>query len=87
MAISFTKVKQGLGLTDIIPSGKLKGCRVVDVIEDSYEYLIWADKENYLKFSSDVVAMIKRTAGFAEAERHYEEEVAPYLDDFDDVPF
>lgn len=78
--------------------GKLSGCRVCDVIQDHYEYLIWAEKAGVLKFSKIVVETIQEHAHFKAQEQHYREEIAPYtkeydestrqeLDFSDDVPF
>lgn len=88
MAISFNKLKSPvLGLTDVIQVGRLKGCRVVDSIDDFYEYLIWADQNKLLQFNPEVIARIKKVAGFNEEERRYQEEDKPYEDDFEDVPY
>ena len=79
--------------------GKLQGCRVCDVIQDHYEYLIWAEKSGLMKFTKIVVETIQEHAGYKSQQRHYEEEVAPYLKESvdmvkttyemfdDDVPF
>lgn len=65
MAINFKNIKDPkLGLTDVISFGKLKGCRVCDVIEDYYEYLIWAEKQGYLKFQAIVIEVIQDAAKF-----------------------
>ena len=86
-------------MTDKILVGKLSGCRVCDVIQDHYEYLIWADKSGLMKFTKIVVETIQEHAGFKRQQRHYEEEIAPYLKESvdmvkstyevfeDDVPF
>jgi hypothetical protein len=80
MAISFKNLKSPvLGLTDKITVGKLSGCRVCDVIPDYYEYLIWADKAGLLKFQKIVVETIQEHAGYKNQQRHYDEEVAPYV--------
>ena len=69
MAITFKNIKDPkLGLTDVISFGKLKGCRVCDVIEDYYEYLIWAEKQGYLKFQAIVIEVIQDAANFEKAE-------------------
>ena len=80
MAISFNSLKSPLlGLTDTIQVGKLTGCRVCDVIQDHYEYLIWADKQGLLKFQGLVVETIAEQAGFKAEQQHYREEIAPYV--------
>lgn len=65
MAKSFNKLKDPrLALTDQITFGKLKGCRVCDVIEDHYEYLIWCEKQGFVKFQEIVVETIQEVAGY-----------------------
>jgi len=82
MAISFNKLKSPvLNMTDKITVGKLSGCRVCDVIQDHYEYLIWADKQGLLKFSAIVVETIKEHAGFKAQQQYIEEEIKPWLED------
>ena len=81
MAISFNKLRDPkLGLTDTIVFGKLKGCRVCDVAQDHYEYLIWAEKSGYVKFQQEAIEIIQEQASFAKWEIHQAEEVAPYMD-------
>ena len=80
MAIPFNKIKSTvLNFTDIIQTGKLQGCRVCDVIDDEYEYLIWADKSKLLQFRPQVIEKIMKVAHFIDEERHYKEEIEPYL--------
>jgi hypothetical protein len=80
MAISFKNIKSTvLDMTDKITVGKLQGCRVCDVVQDHYEYLIWADKQGFLKFTKIVIETIQEHAGYKAQQRHYEEEVAPYV--------
>lgn len=65
MAISFNKLKDPkLGLTDKLTFGKLKDCRVCDVIQDHYEYLIWCEKQGYVKFQQEVTDLILEQANF-----------------------
>ena len=65
MAITFKNIKDPkLGLLDQITFGKLKGCRVCDVIEDYHEYLIWAEKQGYIKFQPIVIEVIQDAANF-----------------------
>jgi uncharacterized protein (DUF3820 family) len=81
MAISFKNIKDPkLGLTDTITFGKLKGCRICDVAQDHYEYLIWAEKSGYVKYQAEVVALIQEQASFARWQINEAEEVAPYMD-------
>lgn len=65
MALNFKNIKDPkLGLLDTITFGKLKDCRVCDVIQDHYEYLIWAEKQGYIKFQQIVIETIQETAHF-----------------------
>lgn len=60
MAKAFTQLKDPkLSLVDKLTFGKLKDCRVCDVIEDHLEYLIWCEKEGFVKFSQEVKDVIK----------------------------
>lgn len=89
MAKAFNALKSTkLGLLDKIMVGKLRDCRVCDVIETEYEYLIWLDKNGYVNFDSEVIKKIQSLASFQEAEEYYTNEVAPYLDiEHEDIPF
>lgn len=98
MAISFTKLKDPkLSLTDKITFGKLKDCRVCDVIEDHYEYLIWCEKQGFVKFQQSVIEVIAETAHFKrwapepsqqdEVKDVYEKVTRIDYDWEDDVPF
>ena len=81
MSISFKNIKNPrLGLTDTITFGKLKGCRVCDVAQDHYEYLIWAEKSGFVKFQPEAIELIQEQASFAAWKIHEAEEVAPYMD-------
>lgn len=63
MSKSFTQLKDPkLQLTDKLTFGKLKDCRVCDVIEDHLEYLVWCEKQGFVKFSQDVKDVIKDQA-------------------------
>lgn len=65
MAKAFTQLKNPkLQHLDLITFGKLKGCRVCDVIEDHYEYLIWCEKQGFVKYSDEVTATIQDFANF-----------------------
>lgn len=99
MAITFKNIKDPkLGLMDQITFGKLKGCRVCDVIEDYHEYLIWAEKQGYLKFQPIVIEVIQDAANFQKWEAPVEDgEQADVYDKIrgntytgiilDDIPF
>ena len=94
MAVSFKNIKSTvLDMTDKITVGKLQGCRVCDVIEDHYEYLIWADKQGLMKFKAIVVETIKEQANFKTWTADEEEAKAIvaanpwFIPDEDDVPF
>ena len=79
--MSFKSLKSPLlDMTDKITVGKLQGCRVCDVIQDHYEYLIWADKSGLMKFTKIVVETIQEHAGFKRQQVHYEEEIKPWLE-------
>ena len=81
MAIKFTKLRDPrLGLTDKLTFGKLTGCRICDVAQDHYEYLIWAEKSGFVKFQPEAVELIQEQASFARWTIHEAEEVAPYMD-------
>lgn len=65
MAIAFTKLKDPkLQLTDKLTFGKFKDCRLCDIIQDHYEYLIWCEKQGFVKFSDEVTILIKEQASF-----------------------
>lgn len=97
MAIGFKNLRSPLlGLTDTITFGKLAGCRVCDVAQDHYEYLIWAEKAGYVKFQAEAINLIQEQASFAAWQVHEAEEVKPWFEetdlkpvvfDDDDVPF
>ena len=98
MAVSFKKLKDPkLGLTDKITFGKLKDCRICDVAQDHYEYLIWIEKNGYVKYQPEVIELVQEQASFARWEIHQAEEVDPWKDNFQlppdvffddsDVPF
>ena len=98
MSLQFNKLRDPkLGLTDKITFGKLAGCRICDVAQDHYEYLIWAEKSGFVKYQPEVITLIQEQASFARWTINEAEEVAPYRDDFelpkpvsfddDDIPF
>ena len=53
-----------MGLLDKLTFGKLKDCRVCDVVQDHYEYLIWANKQGYVQFQKEVTDLIEEQANF-----------------------
>jgi len=95
MAKAFTKLKDPkLGLTDIIPIGKFKGCRVCDVIKDDWEYLKWLHTNTSVKFQEAVLDEITAAWDSWSMDTHYKEEIAPYdtrnqwfSDMEEDIPF
>lgn len=100
MSIPFSKARDPkLGLTDKLTFGKLKDCRLCDVIQDHYEYLIWANKQGYVQFQKEVTDLIeeqahfKRWEGVAEGSSQddirdvYEKITRIDYDWEDDVPF
>ena len=96
MAKSFSTLKDPkLGLLDQITFGKLKGCRVCDVIEDHHEYLIWAEKQGYCKFQQIVIETICEIANFEKWESPDKIKVVDTYDNFngyddfygDSIPF
>lgn len=96
MALNFKNLRDPkLGLLDKLQFGKFKDCRLCDIIQDHYEYLIWAEKQGYVKFQQDVTNLILEQA-------HFEKWVEPikqdlyevvttkvnyYSDIEDDIPF
>lgn len=65
MSIPFFKARDPkLGLTDKLTFGKLKDCRLCDVIQDHYEYLIWANKQGYVQYQKEVTDLIEEQAHF-----------------------
>lgn len=88
MAKAFAQLKiSKLAPTDKLTFGKYAGCRVCDVWDD-YEYFLWLDKSNPCLFSQKCKDNFKAAEKMFLAERHYREEVDPYINQsFDDVPF
>lgn len=65
MAINFSKLKDPqLQLLDKLTFGKFKDCRLCDIIQDHYEYLIWIEKNGYVKYSKEVTDVILEQAHF-----------------------
>lgn len=95
MAIDFKKLKTPiLDFQDKLTVGKFKDCRICDIIEDQYEYLIWANRNGMIQLSKPVIAKIHYLAAFAQEEEYFDNEIAPYMDSdyqeveiFPDVPY
>lgn len=82
MSITFNKLKSPLlDLQDKITVGKLSGCRICDVVQDHYEYLIWAEKTGLFKYTKIVTETIQEHAGYKAQQRYIEEEIKPWLED------
>lgn len=90
MAKTFNTLKPaGLQLTDLLTFGKYKDCRVCDVVETDWEYLKWLSQNTKISIGKPVLDAITLKWTQADTERHYNEEVKPWvLDDWqDDIPF
>lgn len=89
MSKPFSQLKSTLlGYTDKLPFGKFKDCRICDILDEEYEYLIFLEKDGYVKYNNDLIERIKQKAGFELEKVHYQQEILPYLtDDYDDIPF
>lgn len=98
MAINFNKLKDPkLGMLDKLTFGKLKDCRICDVIQDHYEYLIWCEKQGFAKYTQEVTDCILEQANFKRWEAPKEEpkvyrdsydQINGYIDNWeDDIPF
>ena len=96
MAINFNKLKDPkLQMLDKLTFGKFKDCRVCDIIQDHYEYLIWAEKQGFVKFSQEVTDCILDQANFEKWEAPVEDQpkeimyspIFGFSDMEDDIPF
>lgn len=94
MSKPFSQIKSILlGMEDKLTFGKFKDCRICDIVDDNYEYLIFLEKGGYVKYNTYLTEKIKQIAGFELEKVHYEQEVLPYLVEYDnpgtydDVPF
>ncbi len=94
MATSFNKLKKNLGLLDLIPIGKYKGCRVDSIIETDDDYLRFMILQKILAVDKSVVDAInlkytlEAAAINAENDRYYSSTNHWYSDDIDDdIPF
>ena len=86
MAKTFGSLKSNkLGMLDKLTMGKFADCRICDIIEDNFEYLIWLNKQGFANFTAPVMSDLLSRAGFKEAEEYYQNEIAPWKDE--DVPF
>lgn len=83
MAKAFTALKDPrVGLLDKLTFGKFKDCRVCDIL-DQYDYLIWAERQGFVKYSKEAIAAIQEAANFAAWETYQTEEITPW---YEDVP-
>ena len=96
MAIKFNKLKDPkLNLLDKFTFGKFQMCRVCDILEEDYNYVLWLHDKNPQLFASEVVTEAKLLKMEAVEKQDYEEEQKPYTtvnpwysDDWDDdIPF
>jgi hypothetical protein len=86
MAKTFGNLKSTkLDMLDRLTMGRFANCRICDIIEEDFEYLIWLNKNGYVNFTAPVMSDLLARAGFKEAEEYYHNEIAPWKDD--DVPF
>ena len=86
MAIAFGKLnKNQLAPTDKLPIGKFRDCRICDIWDEDFEYLVWLHKQGLVQYNIETMQGILKRAGFHEEVVHYDNEIAPYLDE--DVPF
>lgn len=69
-------------MEDKLTFGKFKDCRICDIVDDNYEYLIFLEKEGYVKYNIYLTEKIKQIAGFEREKAHYEQEEAPWEDGF-----
>lgn len=81
-----------LAPTDQLTFGKFKGCRICDIVEDEYEYLIFMEKHKFVSYNKETIALIHKHGNFAAEKRYLQEEVIPYIDDYiynelDELPF
>ena len=75
MAKSFKSLKDPkLHLTDKLTFGKYKDCRIIDIMPDSWEYLMWLSKNTKVPFGQDVLDEITKHFKGYEGKRHKEEE-------------
>lgn len=88
MGKSFKSVKDtGLDEFDVLPFGKLKGCRIHDLINEDYEYLIWLEKNTSIRYNKGLIEKIKAKCLANGWERYKREEVDPYKDDYNTTEY
>lgn len=96
MAINFNKLKDPkLDLLDKFTFGKFQMCRVCDILEEDYDYVLWLHGKNPQLFAAEVISEAKLLKKEATEKQYYEEERKPYTtsnawysDDWDDdIPF
>lgn len=96
MAKSFKSLKDPkLHLSDKLTFGKYKDCRIIDIMPDSWEYLLWLGKNTQIAFGQDVIDEITKHFRGYDDKRHEEEEIKPWQQDNidfwnpdeDDIPF
>ncbi len=93
MAKQFNTIKKGLGLLDLIPIGKYKGCRVDSIIETDDDYLRYMILQKILVVDKNVTDAInlkyslEAAAVNAENDKYYSSTNPWYSDDDDDIPF
>lgn len=94
MAKQFNSIKKNLGLLDLIPIGKYKGCRVDSIIETDDDYLRFMIQKKILAVDKSVMDAInlkyslEATAVNAENDKYYSSDNPWYSDDIDDdIPF
>lgn len=77
-----------LDLEDILPYGKYKNCRVIDIVMMDHKYISYLQSKSGL-FSKKVQRLAEEQKVKEEEKLHYENEIKPFLDDFDfeDVPY
>lgn len=54
MAISFGKIRNNLGLRDILPFGRYQGYSVLEIVKDRPSYISWLIQNTELKFDKPV---------------------------------
>ena len=85
MAKTFGSLKSTkLDMMDKLTMGKFAGCRICDIIQEDFEYLIWLNKQGFANFTSPVMSDLLARAGFREAEETYKNEIEPW--EGEDVP-
>ena len=95
MAKAFLNLRDPkLHLTSTLPFGKFAGCRVCDILEENYAYVLWLHGKQPNLFHKSVVEEAEQFVREALEKVHYEEEVKPFLgsnnwfSDWDeDIPF